>query len=135
MKLSPDNLEIGYWVAIEAAGTAKDAQRAWAAFPQTARGDAVTSATAFGSFLHQSQICFAINRHLVHELIANAYGEKLAQRARNLHVGAPGRSRVHLGPIINEQQAARAERILKTSVDAGARVTAGGTREVRFFQP
>ncbi|MBL9172656.1 MAG: aldehyde dehydrogenase family protein, partial [Verrucomicrobiales bacterium] len=46
-----------------------------------------------------------------------------------------GRSRVHLGPIINEQQAARAERILKTSVDAGARVTAGGTREVRFFQP
>lgn len=97
--------------------------------------DAVTSATAFGSFFHQGQICFAIGRHLVHESIARVYGEKLVQRARNLHVGDPGKGPVHLGPIINERQAARAERILSTSVAAGARVTAGGGRQGLFFQP
>lgn len=97
--------------------------------------DAVTSATAFGSFFHQGQICFSIGRHLVHESIAQAYGQKLAQRARNLHVGDPGKGPVHLGPIINERQAARAERLVSTSVAAGARVTAGGTRQGLFFQP
>lgn len=97
--------------------------------------DAVTSATAFGSFFHQGQICFAIGRHLVHESIAKAYGEKLAQRARNLHVGDPHKSRVHLGPVINERQAARVEDLLAASIAAGARVTTGGTRDGLFFQP
>lgn len=97
--------------------------------------DAVTSATAFGSFFHQGQICFAIGRHLVHESIAKDYAERLAQRARNLHVGDPAQGPVHLGPIINERQAARAERILNSSVAAGARVTAGGHRKGLFFQP
>lgn len=97
--------------------------------------DAVTSATAFGSFFHQGQICFAIGRHLVQESIARNYGEKLAQRARNLHVGDPGKGPVHLGPIINEKQAARVERLVGSSIAAGARVTTGGTRQGLYFQP
>lgn len=97
--------------------------------------DAVTSATAFGSFFHQGQICFSIGRHVVHESISKAYGEKLAQRARNLHVGDPHKGLVHLGPIINENQAARVEQLVATSIAAGARVTAGGTRQGLYFQP
>jgi benzaldehyde dehydrogenase (NAD) len=97
--------------------------------------DAVTSATAFGSFFHQGQICFTTGRHLVQESVAKAYGEKLAARARNLHVGDPNKAQVHLGPIINEKQAARAERLLTESVKAGAQVTAGGTRDGLYFQP
>ncbi|HRI13803.1 MAG TPA: aldehyde dehydrogenase family protein [Verrucomicrobiota bacterium] len=97
--------------------------------------DAVTSATAFGSFFHQGQICFSIGRHLVQESIAKTYGEKLAQRARNLHVGDPGKGPAHLGPIINDKQAARVERLVTDSVAAGARLTAGGKREGLFFQP
>lgn len=97
--------------------------------------EAVTSATAFGSFFHQGQICFAIGRHLVQESVAKAYGEKLAVRARKLALGDPNKSQVHLGPIINEKQAARVERLVDTSVAVGARVTAGGSRQGIYFQP
>lgn len=97
--------------------------------------DAVTSATAFGSFFHQGQICFAIGRHLVHESVARTYGEKLAQRARNLQVGDPYRAQVHLGPIINEKQASRVERLVGSSIAAGARATSGGSRQGLYFQP
>lgn len=96
--------------------------------------DAVTSATAFGSFFHQGQICFTIGRHLVHESVAAEYARKLAERAANLHVGDPNTSMVHLGPIINEKQAARVQALLEDSVKAGAKVTAGGERHGQFFK-
>lgn len=96
--------------------------------------DKVTSATAFGSFFHQGQICFTVGRHLVHESVAKAYGEKLATRARNLHVGDPNVQQVHLGPIFNEKQAKHAEDLLNASISAGAKVTAGGSRDGLFFQ-
>jgi benzaldehyde dehydrogenase (NAD) len=97
--------------------------------------DAVTSATAFGSFFHQGQICFTIGRHLVHESIAKDYAAKLAARAANLHVGNPNLDMVHLGPIISEKQAARVQSLVDESVKAGARVTAGGTRDGLLFKP
>lgn len=97
--------------------------------------DAVTSATAFGSFFHQGQICFTIGRHLVHESVAKEYAEKLAARAANLHVGDPNTSMVHLGPIINEKQAARVQGLVEESVKAGAKISAGGGREGLFFKP
>lgn len=97
--------------------------------------DAVTSATAFGSFFHQGQICFTVGRHLVHESIAKAYAEKLSARASSLHVGDPNTSMVHLGPLINEKQAARVQALVDTSVNAGAKVLAGGGRDGLFFKP
>lgn len=97
--------------------------------------DAATSATAFGSFFHQGQICFTIGRHLVHESIAAAYTEKLARRAANLHVGDPNKAQVHLGPIINEKQAAKVEKLVTDSLAAGATAVAGGSRDGLFFKP
>ena len=49
--------------------------------------EAASSAGAWGSFLHQGQICLAVSRHLVHESIVDDYTEALAERA-----GAPARS-------------------------------------------
>jgi len=96
--------------------------------------DAATSAAAFGSFFHQGQICFSIGRHLVQESVAKAYSEKLAERARKLHVGDPNKEQVHLGPIINQKQAARVEDMVNASVKAGAKVMAGGERNGQFFK-
>ena len=39
--------------------------------------DAAASAGAWGSFLHQGQICLAVSRHLVHERIADRYLERI----------------------------------------------------------
>ena len=97
--------------------------------------DRVAAATAFGSYFHQGQICFSTGRHLVHASIAERYSKLLAEHARNLKVGNPYTDQVHLGPIINERQAARAEKLLTDTIAAGGRVTAGGHREGLFFEP
>jgi benzaldehyde dehydrogenase (NAD) len=94
-----------------------------------------TMAGAFGAFFHQGQICFTIGSHLVHQKIYREYVRRLTERTKNLGVGDPFRSDVHLGPIINEKQAARAQALLDESVKMGAKILIGGKREGLFFQP
>lgn len=96
--------------------------------------DRVASAAAFGSFFHQGQICFSTGRHLVHEKLAARYSAALAAHARALAVGDPATDQVHLGPVINEKQAVRVERLLSETVAAGAKVAAGGHRDGLFFE-
>jgi benzaldehyde dehydrogenase (NAD) len=97
--------------------------------------EAASSAGAWGSFLHQGQICLAVSRHLVHESIAEDYVKALAERASHLPVGNPDTDEVALGPIINQKQVERVERIVDGSVAEGATVVTGGTHEELFFQP
>ncbi|MFS4437456.1 benzaldehyde dehydrogenase [Paracoccaceae bacterium GXU_MW_L88] len=97
--------------------------------------DRAVSATAFGAFFHQGQICFTIGRHLVHESVAEAYATKLAEKAKSLHVGNPAVDMCHLGPMINDTQAARAEALMTESVEMGAKVLAGGARDGLNFTP
>jgi benzaldehyde dehydrogenase (NAD) len=94
-----------------------------------------SSAGAFGSFLHQGQICMATSRHLVHEDIVDAYVEALAVRANRLPVGDPATEHVALGPIINQRQIDRIQRLVDESVAAGATLIAGGQANGPFYPP
>ena len=94
---------------------------------------AASSAGAWGSFLHQGQICIAVSRHLVHESIAEQYLEALTERAGRLTVGNPATTEVALGPIINEKQVQRVQRIVDDSVGAGAATTIGGKADGLFY--
>lgn len=96
---------------------------------------AAASAGAFGSYLHQGQICMTTGRHLVHESIVDEYVAALAEKAAHLPVGDPASGAVALGPIIDDAQAERVEGIVDRSIAAGATVIAGGTRNGRFFAP
>jgi aldehyde dehydrogenase (NAD+) len=62
------------------------------------------SAAAFGSFMHQGQICMAAGRHIVHEDIYDDYVAALAEKAGHLPVGDPKSGTVALGPVIDERQ-------------------------------
>jgi len=97
--------------------------------------DGAASCGAWGSFLHQGQICMAVGRHLVHRSIAEQYAENLARRAKNLHVGNPNTEQVHLGPLINDKQTERVHRMVTAAIEAGASLVAGGTHRDRFYQP
>ena len=97
--------------------------------------EAASSAGAWGSFLHQGQICLAVSRHLVHESIADDYVKALAERASHLPVGNPDTDEVALGPIINQKQVERVERIVDGSVSEGATLVTGGKHENLFFEP
>ncbi|WP_218002833.1 aldehyde dehydrogenase family protein [Paraburkholderia oxyphila] len=97
--------------------------------------EAAASAGAWGSFMHQGQICMSTGRHLVQASIADAYVESLVRRAGALKVGDPFKGDFHLGPIINERQAANVDRIVAESTSKGAKILAGGSRDGLFFQP
>ncbi|PQZ94664.1 benzaldehyde dehydrogenase [Arthrobacter sp. MYb227] len=93
------------------------------------------SAGAFGSFMHQGQICMTTGRHFVHESLYDDYVAALAAKATNLPVGDPNTGQVALGPIIDERQLANIDAIVKESVAAGGRLVAGGSSEGLFYSP
>jgi benzaldehyde dehydrogenase (NAD) len=97
--------------------------------------DKAASVGAWGSFLHQGQICMTTGRHLVQASIADDYTAKLAEHAEHLPVGNPATDQVALGPIIDEKQRDRVHGIVTDSVAAGARLAAGGTYEGLFYRP
>ena len=97
--------------------------------------DAAASAGAWASFLHQGQICMTAGRHLVHQSVADGYVERLAAKAEHLPVGDPATEQVALGPIIDEARRDHIHQLVTASVDAGARLAAGGTFEGLFYRP
>ncbi len=97
--------------------------------------DAAASAGAWGSFLHQGQICMTTGRHLVQDSVYDEYVAKLAEKASHLPVGDPASGQVALGPIIDERQRDKVHALVTGSVDAGARLAAGGTFDGLFYSP
>jgi benzaldehyde dehydrogenase (NAD) len=93
------------------------------------------SAGAWGSFLHQGQICMTTGRHLVHQSVAAQYTELLADKANHLPVGDPATEQVALGPVIDEKQRDKVHSLVTSSIRAGARLAAGGTYEGLFYRP
>lgn len=97
--------------------------------------DKAVNLAAWGSFLHQGQICMTIGRHIVHESIFDEYVDKLAAKADSMGVGNPATDHVHLGPIIDENQRDRIHRLVLDSVEAGAELKAGGSYDGLFYRP
>ncbi len=93
------------------------------------------SVGAFGSFMHQGQICMTTGRHLVDSTIAHDYATLLAEHAEHLPVGDPASGQVALGPLIDAKQRDRVHALVRGSVDAGAKLLAGGTYEELFYRP
>ena len=93
------------------------------------------SVGAFGSFMHQGQICMTTGRHIVDAKIAGDYASLLAEHANHLPVGDPMSGQVALGPLIDATQRDRVHAMVSESVDAGATLLAGGTFEELFYRP
>ena len=93
------------------------------------------SAGAFGSFLHQGQVCMTTGRHLVHESIYDEYVAMLAAKAAALPVGDPWASGAPIGPIIDDKQRDHIESIVRAAEASGASVDAGGTYDGLFYRP
>jgi benzaldehyde dehydrogenase (NAD) len=97
--------------------------------------DRAVSAGAWGSFLHQGQICMTTGRHLVHDSVYDEYVARLADKAEHLPVGNPATEPVALGPIIDSRQRDKVHHLVTASVEAGAKLAAGGTYEGLFYRP
>lgn len=90
---------------------------------------------AWGSFLHQGQICMTTGRHIVHADIYDEFVDRLAAKASHLPVGDPFREEVALGPVIDAGQRDTIHHLVETSVAAGARIVTGGEYDRLFYRP
>ncbi|ELB94533.1 benzaldehyde dehydrogenase (NAD+) [Rhodococcus wratislaviensis IFP 2016] len=97
--------------------------------------DAAASAGAWGSFLHQGQICMTTGRHIVHSSIADEYVSTLAQKAAQIRVGDPTDRAHALGPLIDEKQRDKVHSIVTASIEHGARLVTGGDYDDLCYRP
>jgi len=95
--------------------------------------DAAVNLAAWGSFFHQGQICMTTGRHLVHERLHDDFVERLAAKASRLPVGDPAKQEVALGPVIDAGQRDKIHGLVTSSVDAGAKLVAGGSYDQLFY--
>ena len=100
--------------------------------------EAVAASGIKSKYRNGGQVCVAPQRFFVHEAVAEEFGAAAARAAEAEVVGHGLDPATTLGPMINSMQRDRVSRIVSESVDAGARVLAGGASiegPGYFYQP
>lgn len=97
--------------------------------------DLAVKNVAWGTWLHQGQICMSAGRVLVQRGIVEAFAKALADKAQALPVGDPATQQVAVGPIINQRQFDHIAKVVAQSQQDGATLLAGGPGEGLFFKP
>lgn len=90
---------------------------------------------AFGKFLHQGQICMALNRIIVVESVHDEFVELFKQKVGQLQAGDPSDPKTAVGPLINSDQIERIQSDLEDSLKAGAEKVAGGDVNGNVMEP
>lgn len=83
-------------------------------------------AAAYGSFLHQGQICMCARRIFVERPLAAEFLDRFAVKTAALPYGDPKDRRTVIGPLINDHALRTVARRVDEAVASGARVLAGG---------
>ncbi|MBI4428600.1 MAG: aldehyde dehydrogenase family protein [Ignavibacteriales bacterium] len=90
---------------------------------------------AIGSFLFAGQVCIKVQRIFVQETIYDSYKEKFLQVSKSLKTGDPRDPETHVGPLIDDEAAARVSQWISEATNLGAKILAGGARKERVVEP
>jgi acyl-CoA reductase-like NAD-dependent aldehyde dehydrogenase len=93
-------------------------------FPDADLARAVTGAL-IGIFSAGGQTCIAGSRLLVHRKVYDQVVEAVADRARRIRLGDPFQPRTQMGPVANEPQLERIQRMIAKGTESGATMVAG----------
>jgi glyceraldehyde-3-phosphate dehydrogenase (NADP+) len=88
-----------------------------------------------GAYALAGQVCISVQRVVAHRNIFDELLERVNALAGELRAGDQLDPATGMGPMITETEAARVEAWVEEAVGAGARVTAGGSRQGTLFQP
>jgi len=97
--------------------------------------DKAVDAAIFGKFMHQGQICMAINRILVDETLADEFTEKYVEKAKALNVGDPSDPETELGPVINSSQVDKINAMVDKAIEEGAELLTERKTEGNVIHP
>lgn len=88
--------------------------------------EAAVNAAVVGKFLHQGQICMAINRIIVEAPLLEAFTKRFVERVKALPVGDPDKPETVVGPVINMKQLDGLRTKVAKAKAEGATVLLGG---------
>ncbi|MCG7598218.1 aldehyde dehydrogenase family protein [Halomonas sp. McH1-25] len=88
-----------------------------------------------GKFLHQGQVCMAVNRIIAANACHDAFVERFVERARQLPVGDPRQEDTVIGPIINAKQLDSLRDKIETAKREGAKVLLDGEIRGQIVPP
>lgn len=97
----------------------------------------IVCAVKFGN---AGQICVTPNRVFVADSVADAFAEKVTARAKAVKTGYDKNGAVDMGPLIDKAAYERVDALVNETVEAGAKLLAGGGRaegvdEGNFYAP
>ena len=92
-------------------------------------------AAAFGKFLHQGQICIAINRIIVEDEIYDDFVERFVAHVKTLNVGDPSKKETAVGPIINTKQVESLKEKIAKAQEKGANMVLSGDIKGQVVPP
>jgi succinate-semialdehyde dehydrogenase/glutarate-semialdehyde dehydrogenase len=90
--------------------------------------DAAVEGALLAKMRNGGEACTSANRFHVHELVAEAFADKLAAKIGALKVGRGTEDGVAVGPLIDEAQRSKVAELVDDAVAKGARVLTGGAR-------
>ncbi|QCP51876.1 aldehyde dehydrogenase [Trinickia violacea] len=88
--------------------------------------DSAANAVVAGIFAATGQSCVAGSRLVVQRGIHDALLARLAAKAEAIRIGDPQDPATEMGPLATSRQREHVERVLRASVEAGARIVTGG---------
>jgi aldehyde dehydrogenase (NAD+) len=92
-------------------------------------------AAVFGKFLHQGQICIAVNRFVVDDRVYDDFLDRFVERTASLKVGDPDAPDTMIGPIINERQLDGLVKRIEEARASGAQQLLGGEPDGLVLPP
>lgn len=103
-------------------------------FPDANLEQAAIAARASG-YAIAGQVCTSVQRLYVHENVIEQFTELFVGAVAKLTYGDPMDDSTDVGPLLTDQAAERAEKLLAEAVEQGAKILVGGKRKGRMFQP
>lgn len=93
------------------------------------------NAAVVGKFLHQGQICMAINRIIVEQPLLEEFTRRYVERVSALKYGDPSFADTVVGPVINPKQLAGLLHKIEIAKQEGATVLVGGEPQGNVLPP
>jgi len=90
--------------------------------------DAAVTGAMLAKMRNIGQACTAANRFIVHESVAEEFGQRLAAKMGELRLGRGIDPDTTCGPVINEKARNNIKRLVDSSVSEGANILTGGQK-------
>ncbi|MDL2335433.1 MAG: aldehyde dehydrogenase family protein, partial [Chloroflexota bacterium] len=92
----------------------------------TANLDWAVKRSLVGAFSYAGQVCISVQRMFVHRSVWDEFMDRFVAGARDLVHGDPLDPETQIGPMVDEQQAQRADRWVREAEELGGKVLLGG---------